>query len=407
MKNMKFFTIILIIPIIAAFFLTSCTTSIPPEFRRTQNQEEEKREIIGVWISYIELSGILTRKTKEQFRKSYAEMMDNCLSLGINTVYVHLRPFGDALYSSDYYPWSKYITGTVGREPDFDPLQVMLEETHSRGIEFHGWINPMRIHSEHDIEKVSKDYLIGQWYNDDSKRGRYIIFHRNNWTLNPAYPEVIELIADGVREITEKYAVDGIHIDDRFYPTAETSFDAEAFSESSFSSLTSFRRFNCNNMVSAMYSAAKCGNPNAVFSISPQADIDKNLNEFYADVITWTSHTGFADYIIPQIYYGFNHDSLPFTETAERWQELAKHSEIPLIFGLAVYKIGSEDIEAGAGHREWIEEREILRRQIEKARKLPNYGGIVFFSYSWLFNPTHATILIKDELNAIKPIIAP
>jgi len=403
-------------------FFTACHSTIPPDETHqttavttvaltTPPVEDsapptpENTEVIGVWISYIELSGILTRKSKAQFRESYALMLDNCANLGINTVYVHLRPFGDALYDSDYYPWSKYITGTVGRVPEFDPLAVMLEETKKRDIAFHGWLNPMRIQQERDIERVSEDFSIGKWYRDESKRGKYLVRNKDTWFLNPAYPEVIELIANGVREITEKYDVDGIHIDDYFYPTTSPTFDSDAFEASSFPLLTNFRRFNINTMVSAMYDSAKSKTPGTVFSISPQGSISKNLDELYADILTWTANKGFADYIIPQLYYGFNHPNQPFAETASRWQELVDGSDMKLMFGLAVYKINREDEWAGDAKREWIEEREILRRQIEKARESANYGGVIFFSYNWLFNPTHVTDAITDEINAIKPLL--
>jgi uncharacterized lipoprotein YddW (UPF0748 family) len=363
------------------------------------------REIVGVWISYIELSGILTRKTEAEFRAAYAEMLDNCLALGINTVYVHLRPFGDALYNSDYYPWSKYVTGTVGKVPDFDPLSVMIEETHSRSIEFHGWLNPMRIQSNSDISKIPDGYILAGWYADDSKRGKYIVRHSNQWYLNPAYDEVIELIAAGAREIVEKYPVDGLHIDDYFYPTAAASFDAAAFAEATFSTLESFRLFNCNRMVAALYSATKQANPNLLFSISPQGSITNNRTRLFADVETWCRVPGYADYIIPQLYYGFNNSIQPFADCVADWQKLVDGTDMKLVFGLAVYKIGADDPYAGDGSREWLEETEILRRQIRLVRELQNYGGVVFYSYNWLFNPTHVNDAIQKEIDAFMKIL--
>ncbi|MCL2071206.1 MAG: family 10 glycosylhydrolase [Oscillospiraceae bacterium] len=362
-------------------------------------------EIIGVWISYIEISGILTKKSEKQFRESYTEMMDNCLELGINTVYVHSRSFGDALYDSDYYPWSKYVTGTIGKVPDFDPLEVMIEETHKRDISFHAWINPMRIQHDSDISTVSADYPIGEWYGDDSKRGKYIVKHGDNWYLNPAYDEVTELIGNGAREIAAKYNVDGVHIDDYFYPTTAASFDAQAFRESTFTELSRFRLFNCSNMVRTLYTAVKQGNPNALFGISPQGSVENNTEQLYADVEAWCKNIGYADYIAPQFYYGFENSEQPYIECINRWQEMLNGSPIKLVFGLSVYKIGSEDIWAGDGAEEWITENQILLRQIQAAREINNYGGIIFFSYNWLFSPVHVTDAIRDEIDAFKPIL--
>ncbi|MCL1832028.1 MAG: family 10 glycosylhydrolase [Oscillospiraceae bacterium] len=361
--------------------------------------------IAGVWISYIELSGILTNRTEEQFRSGFADMMNNCRSLGINTVYVHLRPFGDALYSSDYYPWSKYVTGRVGGVPEYDPLTVMLEEAHSRDISFHGWLNPMRIQADADIADVSDTFAIGKWYKSEKLRKTYIVKHNENWYLNPAHEEVRALIGDGAEEITAKYNIDGLHIDDYFYPTTSPDFDALSFAAiSAPKSLSAFRRANVNAMVRELYTSVKRGNPNALFGISPSGDFSLNADELYADVHAWAGG-GFADYIVPQLYYGFNNESLPFAEYAARWQDLYAESSVKLMYGLAVYKIGAADKFAGTGEREWLDEREIIRRQIEAVRAAPGYGGVVFFSYNFLFNPTHVTEAIIAEIVAFKPLL--
>jgi uncharacterized lipoprotein YddW (UPF0748 family) len=281
----------------------------------------------------------------------------------------------------------------------------MLEETHERGISFHGWINPMRIQQNAHIGQVPTDYPIGKWYADDSKRAKYIVKHEDNWYLNPAYDEVIELIGSGAAEISRKYNVDGIHIDDYFYPTTSASFDAQAFLESPFVSLSRFRLFNCSTMVRALYASAKRGNPNVLFGISPQGSIENNYNYLYADVEAWCGNAGFADYIAPQFYYGFDNALQPYSECINKWQEMLNDSPVRLLFGLAVYKIGAEDPFAGDGSREWIEERQILRRQIEQARETANYGGVIFFSYHWLFNPIHVTDAIQEEIEAFKPLL--
>jgi uncharacterized lipoprotein YddW (UPF0748 family) len=276
------------------------------------------------------------------------------------------------------------VTGHVGLVPAFDPLEVMLEETHKRGIQFHGWLNPMRIQSGDDIRYVSEDYLIGQWYRDEDKRGRYIAEHRGNWFLNPAHDAVLELIAAGAEEITSRYNVDGLHIDDYFYPTVNPDFDTEAFRSSAFRCQDEFRIFTINRMVRGLYTATKRGNPDALFGISPSGCIDSNYEKLFADVKTWATNTGFADYIVPQIYFGFEHETHPFIEVLDRWQNLMQNSPVSLIIGLAAYKVGREDMFAGTGSREWLTENSILQRQIEEVQNRPSYGGVVFFSYNFL-----------------------
>jgi len=383
---------------------TEATTTAPPinpSFYKTLNYGEVK----GVWISYIELSGILTGKSEAAFRKSFGEMMDNCASIGINTVYVHLRPFGDALYESDRYPWSKYASGKIGVAPKFDPLAVMLEEAHKRKISFQGWINPMRINADTDIAKVPADYAVGAWYADDSKKGKYIVKCGDYWYLNPAYEDTVKLIADGAAEICAKYEIDGIHIDDYFYPVTDASFDAAAYKASSFSTVSGFRLYNCSAMVKALYSAVKKGNPNALFGISPQGSVTNNREELYADVEKWCKSAGFCDYIAPQFYYGFENSAQPYKKCIAEWQEMVKYSDVKLVMGLAVYKIGKEDAWAGDGKNEWITGKQIIKRQIEEARLMKNYGGVVFYSYNYLFSSAQVTPAISDEIAAIKTIL--
>jgi len=374
---------------------------INPSFYKTLNYGEVK----GVWLSYIELSGILTGKSEAVFRKNFADMMDNCLSIGINTVYVHLRPFGDALYESDYFPWSKYVTGKIGAAPSFDPLAVMLDEAHKRGISFQGWLNPMRINADADISKISADYAVGRWYADPNQNGKYIVKCGDYWYLNPAYDECIELISRGASEICAKYNVDGIHIDDYFYPVTDASFDAAAYKASGFSSVSGFRTYNCSAMVKSLYAAVKKGNPNALFGISPQGSIENNYNMLYADVEKWCRNEGFCDYVAPQFYYGFDNSSQPYKKCVAEWQEMVNYSGVKLITGLAVYKIGKEDIWAGNGKDEWLTEKQIIKRQIQEARSLKNYGGVIFYSYSYLFGADKITPAISDEIAAFKEIL--
>lgn len=121
--------------------------------------------------------------------------------------------------------------------------------------------------------------------------------------LNPGYSESNELISAGVKEIVCNYDVDGIHIDDYFYPTTNASFDKDAFSASGYSSLSAFRTDNCTKTVKALYSAVKETNSTALFGIAPQGNIQNNYDFMYADVRTWCAGRDYIDYIMPQIYF--------------------------------------------------------------------------------------------------------
>lgn len=354
------------------------------------------KEVIGVWISYIELSVLLKGKTESQFTTSIRQAFSNCASMGINTVYVHVRSHGDAYYNSQYFPWSKYVTGTVGAAPSFDPLKIMINEAHALGLSFHAWINPYRLSLSSDMASVSSSYTTGKWYNTSA--GDRVVLVDGIYYLNPAYDEAVDLIAAGVREITANYNVDGVHIDDYFYPTTDASFDSKAFAASGYSSLSSFRVNNCDKTVKALYSAVKAGNSSVLFGVSPQGNVQNNYDFMYADVGKWCSNSGYLDYIAPQIYFGFKNASQPYETVLTQWQDMVSGTNVKLIPGLAVYKIGTED-SSGDGRYEWINDAEIIKRQIEAAKAKAGYGGVILYRYDYVFDTSPA---IKAEMNAVK-----
>ena len=381
---------------------TTTTTAAPVIQPSGSNSYKAKNysEVRGVWISYIELSSILTGKTESQFTTSIRQMYSNCVSMGINTVYVHVRSHGDAYYPSEYYPWSRYVTGTIGKAPSFDPLEIMVREAHAQNLSFQAWINPYRISSTSDITSVSSSYATGSWYS--SSKGDRVVAVGSYYYLNPAYSEAIDLIAAGAREIAANYNVDGVHIDDYFYPTTDASFDSKAFAASGYSSLSDFRINNCNKTVKALYSAVKAGNSSALFGVAPQGNVQNNYYYMYADVEKWCSTAGYLDYIAPQIYFGFNNASQPYETVLAQWQSMVSGTSVKLIPGLAVYKIGSEDAYGGStGKYEWINDTQIIKRQIQAAKAKPSYGGVILYSYQNVFDSTAA---VKAEMNAVKDI---
>ena len=362
-------------------------------------------EVKGVWISYIELADMLTGRTREQFTAAIGEAYDNAVSLGLNTVYVHVRSHGDAYYDSELYPWSKYVSGSLGTAPDFDPLEIMISEAHSRGLSFQAWINPLRACAVSDIGGES-GYPIYSWVNGSDTADRYVVRVGDYYYLNPAYEEVTDYIAAGAAEIVANYDVDGVHIDDYFYPTTDASFDSSAYAESGFSTISSFRLSNCDRLVSGIYKAVKSANPNALFGISCQGSIENNYNQMYADVEKWCTQGGYTDYIMPQIYYGFDNSSQPFAQCAAEWDALASSGGIPLIAGLSVSKIGLEDTWAGAGKNEWITDKNILERQYTELLKQQSYGGFCLYSYRSIFTPdSSVSAQVAQEIQALKTAI--
>lgn len=337
-------------------------------------------EVQGVWISYLELAELLRGKSGAEFRNNIAAALDNCRSIGLNTVYIHVRSHSDAYYESELFPWSKYVTGTLDKAPDFDPLDIVTEEAHSRGISVQAWINPLRACSTSEMESYG-DHQIYRWYS----AGKYVKSVSGYYYLDPAYDEVRELIAAGAAEIVSRYDVDGLHIDDYFYPTTDASFDSAAFAQSGYSVLSDFRFANCDRLVSGIYSAVKKANPTALFSVSCQGSIENNYNLMYADVEKWCTESGYLDYIVPQIYYGFDNSTQPYERCLSEWEAFAARGGIPLVVGLSVSKIGYEDKWAGEGKSEWLTDSDIISRQVMEAMECTSYGGAALYSYKSIF----------------------
>ena len=206
--------------------------------------------------------------------------MDNCLSLGLNTVIAQVRPFGDALYRSSLFPWSHLCTGVQGQDPGFDPLDVLLTEAHARGLSLEAWVNPYRLRSSASMPPaIAENSLL-------NTHPEWVCTVNEGAYLNPAIPEAADYVVQGVAELVQNYAVDGIHFDDYFYPTTDPSFDeAEYAASSSGLSLEEWRRENVNLLMRQVYDAVKAQDPTVRFGVSPQGNMDNNYNSQYLSLI--------------------------------------------------------------------------------------------------------------------------
>ncbi len=352
-----------------------------------QNTYVPSGETRAVWISYLEYQSVLQGKTEKQFRNNIKAMFKNLASDGFNTVFVHVRSHSDAMYESDIFPWSVYCTGTEGNNPGFDPLEIMVSEAHSTGLKIEAWINPYRVKGNSNTDKIAKSSPAYKWLGT----GKVIVLD-NGIFYNPADEEVVELIVSGVEEIVRNYDVDGIHFDDYFYPTTAESFDKTYYNEykagGGKSSLAEWRRQNVNILIKNVYSAIKAIDSSCRFGISPGGNTDRNYNSLYCDVYTWVTSKGYVDYICPQLYYGFNNRDCPYLDVLSEFNDMITRSEVELIIGLAAYKAGAEDTYAGEnGKKEWINNNDILARQIIAARNESRYSGFAMYRYDSLYNP--------------------
>ena len=367
----------------AALLLAGCSKE-PDYWEQTLPQlapaetaapQETAEEIRAVWIPVMHYAEWMTGHTETQFRETVAGVFADCAALGLNTVFVHVRAYGDAYYASERFPKGAYLTG------DYDPLAIMAEEAHAQGLAVHAWINPLRCQTPDVLARTDKRCPLRQWYDDPKKNGTYLVEVDGHYWLDPAYPEVRQLVADGVAEILTDYDVDGLHIDDYFYPTTDPEFDAQAFAESGQTDLAAWRRENCSALVKQLYDTVKAQDPSLIFSVSPQGNPETDREQLYADAARWCSEPGFCDWIVPQIYYGYRNAVCPFTATLHWWETAA---DCKLVIGLAAYKIGKEDVWAGSGSAEWENDPEVLSRELKELRA-GEADGFAFYSCNDLF----------------------
>ena len=345
----------------------------------------------AVWVSYLEWAR-MDFSSEETFRAGAAQLLDNCAGLGLNTVLAQVRPFGDALYRSNLYPWSHLCTGVQGQDPGFDPLDVLLQEAHGRGLSVEAWINPYRLRSSAAVPpNLAETNLICTHPEWTCTVGEGVY-------LNPAEPAAAGYVVQGVAELVQNYAVDGIHFDDYFYPTTDEGIDAVQFAASGVSSRTIWRRENVTALVQAVHDAVKAQDPTLRFGISPQGNPDNDEDRQYSDVKAWLAAGGdhaVVDYLCPQVYWGegFTLSSgstrFAFENIVPEWLGYPRAADVALYFGLGAYRIGVGDggADPDAGTR-W-NTGEALARQVQFLRE-QNAGGWALYRYGSLFDPDRA-----------------
>ncbi|MCD4836215.1 family 10 glycosylhydrolase [Merdimmobilis hominis] len=385
-------------------------SSSEPEKEPPQNNYQSTAvsgEVRAIWISYLDFNSLLKGRTQAQFTANIQGAFDNIKEMGLNTVFVQVRPYGDALYDSDYFPWSHTITGTEGVNPGYDPLAIMVKEAHARGLSIEAWINPYRVRHSGTTAALSSDNQAQKWLSAGSDS---VVKTAVGIYYNPGSEEARQLIVDGVKEIVANYNVDGIHFDDYFYPTTDASFDSGTYAAYQNSggtlSLADWRRENVNILVRQTYAAIKSINPSVKFGISPQGNMSNNYNVQYSDVAKWISTSGYVDYICPQVYFGFQNSTNPYDATVQKFNGMITAPGVDLYVGLAPYKIGTEDTWAGEGKNEWINGENILARMVGSARKNGHYKGFALYRYDSVFAPAAGVkAQVEAELSNLMDVL--
>ncbi len=376
-----------------------------PSPQPTQQAEDitvvDNGEYRAMWISYLEWQQT-DFSSQVAFTANIATMFDNCKTMGLNTVIVQVRPFGDAFYESKYYPWSHFITSTQGTAPSFDPLDIMVSEAHTRGLAIEAWINPYRLRLNNNMPNNLADsnlyYTNPEWVVEVGE-GLY---------LNPALPETAQYVTNGVVEILENYAVDAIHFDDYFYPTTENYIDEEQFLlQSATQDLGTFRRAKVTELVKMVYDAIKAYNPKVRFGISPQGNPDNNYSQQYSDVSAWMNPAPgeeCMDYVCPQVYWGYNFtlssgtDRFAFENIVPEWLAMPKAQSVALYFGLGAWRIGDGDSGQNENSTTQWNTGDNLAQMLTDLRE-QNSQGFILYRYGSLYSSAHPEVAAQEVEN--------
>lgn len=357
-----------------------------------------------MWVSYKEWE-TMDFSSEAAFTEQAAALMANCAGLGMTRVLVQVRPFADALYPSELFPWSDLCAGAQGQDPGFDPLAILVGQAHDNGLAIEAWVNPYRV-------RLNGNYPAGELAADNPA-----VVHPE-WAkeaaggvyLDPANREVQEYIAAGVRELLENYPLDGVHFDDYFYPTTEESFDAEAYAAADTTlSLADWRRENVNSLVSLVYRTVKEVSPTALFGISPQGNPDNNYNGQFSDVSLWMRTPGYLDYVAPQIYWGFGYtlqsgsDRFAFENITAEWAAMPRAEGVALYAGLGAYRIGDGDGGSNENSTSQWQTGCNLASQVEGLRAA-GLDGYALYRYASLFDNAAWPELAAAEREALQAV---
>lgn len=367
------------------------------------------RELKAVWVTTVFNLDYPTEKTTDadSLKKQLLNIVKEIDDMGMNTIFFQVRPSSDAFYKSEIFPWSKYLTGTQGLAPNggFDPLEYILKEAHARDIEVHAWINPYRV----AMSKADYDNLVST--HPAKKNPSWVFPHgakgKERYYFNPGIPEVQKLVLDSVSEIIENYQVDGIHMDDYFYP-GPTINDSEQFLKygSDYTSVEDWRRENVNLLVKNLYYLVKAKDISLEFGISPFAIwANKNTNPLgsdtnatqayyamYADTRKWVKE-GYLDYIMPQIYWPIGYKIADYKKVLDWWIDVTKDTGVKLYVGMAGYKAGNSNPNSS-----WFGIKEI-QKQIQLNNSYEGVNGYTMFRYKYLINNTDLREYLKQVNN--------
>ena len=358
------------------------------------------REFRAVWVATVDNIDWPSRRdlTTAEAQSELLAILDRTKQLHLNAVVFQVRPAADALYSSKLEPWSVYLTGAQGRAPSpaWDPLAFAVREAHARGLELHAWFNPYRARHPSDKSPLDPTHIAVTRPETVKRYGTHL------W-MDPGEPSVIAKSLAVIVDVVSRYDIDGVHIDDYFYPYKERDARGAVIpfpDERSYGAYTQkggalalddWRRFNVDTFVQQMYTRVKATKPWVKVGISPfgiwrpgfPADVRgfDSYAELYGDSRRWLRE-GWLDYATPQLYWPIAKDGQPYPSLLAWWageNVKARH----LWPGNYTSRVGTSAV--------WTADE--LANQIAVTRRQGNTTGNVHFSMSVFMPP-------KGESNA-------
>lgn len=373
----------------------------------------KKREMRGAWIATVaNIDWPVNRTNGEAQQKELIEMLDSLAACRINAVFFQVRPCADALYESELEPWSSYVSGQQGKQPTpfYDPLQMIVKECHARCMEAHAWINPYRVTNGESEDKLSKNHIYFQRPEMFVKYGGKIYF-------NPGLQETRDYLATVVMDIVLRYDIDGVHMDDYFYPykVAGADFpDLQTFRENNrgIYDRKAWRRDNVNLVVEHLYNSIHAAKPWVQFGVSPfgiwRNDFDDlrgsatvttctNYDELSADVLTWLEK-GWLDYSAPQLYWEMGKPNVDFKMLSQWWSKYTYGRN--LYVGLYASGLAVKNDAA------WKKPNEVSR-QITYSQSNPEIDGYIFYSAKYLKSNTQGIADSLRNMHFMYPALTP
>lgn len=369
-------------------------------------------------VASVNASSPALRITQQQ--EALKGKLDKLKSLGINTVFFQVKPDGTALWPSKILPWSDMLTGHIGEDPGYDPLQFMLDEAHKRGMKVHAWFNPYR------VSVNTKAATVTQLNRTLSQNPASVFVLHRDWirtagdrfVLDPGIPEARSWITSIVAEVVTRYAIDGVQFDDYFYAESSSSVlnDSESFKKygQGFISKADWRRHNTQQLIEQVSHTIKQLKPEVEFGVSP-AGVWRNrshdtagsdtrgaaaYDEAYADTRLWVQQ-GLLDYIAPQLYWPFARDAARYDVLAKWWADVVKPTNTRLYIGVALYKVG----EPSKNEPDWTINGGVpeLKKQLDLNESMPNINGTILFRENYLNQPQtqEAVNYLRNRWNPI------